>query len=678
MGFLTGLFEQRGVSVVPSDVWRSVANVQSAAGVNVTASTALQASAVYACVRVLAEGVASLPLPVYRRLRPRGKERAPEHPLYRVLHNLANEEMTSFTLRETLMGHLGTWGNGYAEIETDGGGEVRGLWPLRPDKMELERRDGALWYKYTLPEQYGRAPKYLAAHRVLHIKGLGFDGLVGYSPVAMARQAIGLSLATEEFGARFFGNGARPGVTLQHPGHLTDDAHKRLRESWEGRHQGLENAHRVAILEEGMTLKEVGIPPEDAQFLETRKFQVVEIARLYRVPPHMIQDLERATFSNIEHQSLDYVIHTLGPWLVRWEQEIYRSLFMPSERDEYFAEFLVSGLLRGDTQSRYQAYATGRQWGWMSADDVRELENQNPLPDGQGQVYYMPLNMMPMDQLTSLDGSTERLQRIENPTNEGRREERGRRSAQGRRRLMLTHTPVYAEAAGRVVRRECNDVLNQAKKLFKSRAGAAHSSRNEAAFLSWLEGFYLDHASYVMEQFNALGLAYGELVAGAAQEEIGVEEGLTPELERFIHRYVQAFAARHNARNQDRIVEVMQAAMAAGEDVAEALEREFGLWREAQPEEIALEESVRFGNALARTVYVAGGVMALRWIAFGQSCPYCSALNGRVVGIFEVFLEAGADFQPEGAEKPLNTAVNVGHAPAHRGCDCMVAAGWMW
>lgn len=368
---------------------------ETSAGVRVNEATAMQSTAVYACVRILSETLASLPLPVYQRLEGGGKERAPNHPLYTVLHDIANDEMTSYTLRETLMSHLLLWGNAYAEIEWNNAGEVRALWPLRPDKTLPQRNAETknLEYHTILPDG---TQAILPFERVLHIPGLGFDGIIGYSPIAMAKQAIGLSLATEEFGARFFSNGAHPSGIVEYPGKMSDQAYERYKKDVEEKHQGLGKSHRIMILEEGLKYHQVGIPPEDAQFLETRKFQLNEIARIYRVPPHMIGDLERATFSNIEHQSIEFVVHTVRPWLVRWEQAIKLKLFTPSERRRFFAEFVVDGLLRGDIKSRYDAYAVARQNGWMSANDIRELENQNPIPGGD--VYLVNGNMVPIDQ----------------------------------------------------------------------------------------------------------------------------------------------------------------------------------------------------------------------------------------------------------------------------------------
>ncbi|WDU84216.1 phage portal protein [Caloramator sp. Dgby_cultured_2] len=381
------LEERSGITLTSPEAIDLFGVQKSAAGRSVTPITAMQASAVYACVRVIAETIASLPLFVFR-ITKEGKEKAYDHPLYYVLHDLANEEMTSFTFRETMMTHILLWGNAYAEIEYDQIGNVKGLWPLRPDNVFPERNSkNELQYRVLLPDGTGAI---LPKERVLHIPGLGFNGIIGLSPIAMARETIGLSLAAEEFGARFFGNGARPGGVLEHPGTLSKEAMDKLRDSWNQMHQGLSNQHRIAILEEGMTYKQVGIPPEDAQFLETRKFQIEEIARIFRVPLHLIQNLEHATFSNIEHQSIDFVVHTIRPWIVRWEQAINWKLFGSSTK--FFAEFSVDGLLRGDIKSRYEAYAIARQWGFMSVNEIRALENLNSIPNGD--IYLQPLNMV--------------------------------------------------------------------------------------------------------------------------------------------------------------------------------------------------------------------------------------------------------------------------------------------
>jgi HK97 family phage portal protein len=360
-------------------------------GKAVNERTALQTTAVYACVRILAETIASLPLHTYR-YTDRGKEKALDHPLYYLLHNEPNSEMTSFVFRETLMSHLLLWGNAYAQIIRDGRGQILSLYPLLPDKMTVDRAAGGeIIYQYRTD----RGVYSLRREDVLHVPGLGFDGLIGYSPIAMAKNAIGMAIATEEYGASFFANGANPGGVLEHPGVVKDP--KRVRESWNAVYQGSSNAHRVAVLEEGMKFQAIGIPPEQAQFLETRKFQINEIARVFRIPPHMLADLEKSSFSNIEQQSLEFVKYTLDPWVIRWEMSIQKALFSTSEKQQYFVRFNLDGLLRGDYASRMQGYATGRQNGWLSSNDIRELENMNLIPaELGGDLYLVNGNMLPL------------------------------------------------------------------------------------------------------------------------------------------------------------------------------------------------------------------------------------------------------------------------------------------
>lgn len=291
------------------------------------------------------------------------------------------------------MSHLLLWGNAYAQIIRDGRGNIIGLYPLLPNKMSVNRAsNGEIYYIYSRysdenPNIEGYGQVYLQNYEVLHIPGLGFDGLVGYSPIAMAKNAVGMSIACEEYGASFFANGANPGGVLEHPGVVKDPA--RVRDSWNSVYQGTGNAHKVAVLEEGMKFQSIGIPPEQAQFLETRKFQINEIARLFRIPPHMVGDLDKSSFSNIEQQSLEFVKYTLDPWVIRWEQAMKKALLLPGEKKDYFIKFNVDGLLRGDYQSRMNGYSIGRQNGWLSSNDIRELENLNKIPEELGGDLYL-------------------------------------------------------------------------------------------------------------------------------------------------------------------------------------------------------------------------------------------------------------------------------------------------
>ncbi|WOC31880.1 MULTISPECIES: phage portal protein [Caproicibacterium] len=364
----------------------------SSSGKLVTERSAMQMTAVYACVRILSEAIAELPLHLYRYKEGGGKEKAIGHPLYLLLHDEPNPEMSSFVFRETLMTHLLLWGNAYAQIIRNGKGQVIALYPLMPNKMTVNRdTNGQLYYQYQRSSDEAHTMKgsmvILQPSDVLHIPGLGFDGLVGYSPIAMAKNAIGLAIATEEYGSKFFANGAAPSGVLEHPGTIKNPS--KVRESWQQTFGGSANSNKIAVLEEGMKYTPISISPEQAQFLETRKFQINEIARIFRVPPHMVGDLEKSSFSNIEQQSLEFVKYTLDPWVIRWEQSIQRRLLTPDEKKAYFVKFNVEGLLRGDYASRMTGYATARQNGWMSANDIRELENLDRIPKEDGGDLYL-------------------------------------------------------------------------------------------------------------------------------------------------------------------------------------------------------------------------------------------------------------------------------------------------
>ena len=401
MGIFSGLFKSRDK---PQN--RTVGSSYtffmggSTSGKPVNERSAMQMTAVYSCVRILAEAVAGLPLHLYKYTDTGGKEKAVDHPLYLLLHDEPNPEMSSFVFRETLMTHLLLWGNAYAQIIRNGKGEVVALYPLMPNKMTVDRdSNGQLYYTYQrtneeAPTMEGTSVK-LKPSDVLHIPGLGFDGLVGYSPIAMAKNAIGMAIACEEFGAKFFANGAAPSGVLEHPGTIKDPS--RVRDAWQSQFGGASNSGKVAVLEEGMKYTPISISPEQAQFLETRKFQINEIARIFRVPPHMVGDLEKSSFSNIEQQSLEFVKYTLDPWIIRWEQSMARVLLSLDEKKEYFIKFNLEGLLRGDYQSRMNGYSIARQNGWMSANDIRELENLDRIPaeDG-GDLYLINGNMLPL------------------------------------------------------------------------------------------------------------------------------------------------------------------------------------------------------------------------------------------------------------------------------------------
>lgn len=623
-------------------------------GVTVNETTAMYYTTVYACVKVISESIASLPLIVYERLD-RGKTRAKDHPLYSVLHDLANPYMTSFVLRETLQNHLLTYGNAYCEIQRNNGGDVIALWPMLPDRTQPHIEGDRKYYVTTVA---GKEIT-LSVDKVLHIPGLGYDGLKGYSPIKMAMEAIGLGLAAEEFGANFYANGMNVGGIAEHPGKLTDQGSKNLRESINKTYSGLGNAYRVLLLEEGMKFQKVSITPNEGQFLETRKFQKAEIAGFYRVPPHMIGDLERATFSNIEHQSLEFVQHTLRPWLVRWEQAILTQLFTPLERRAYFAEFLVDGLLRGDLKSRYEAYAIARSNGWMSADDIRETENMNPLPDGKGEIYLVPLNMVPVDAVMN---PTEPVPQESgsHKHHEHRSEERDVRAVANRNRISKSWLPAYRDAYDRIIRREKNDVSRLVEK----------NLRTVADFVSEIEKFYSGKfKDYVLKTLRPVVNGLAEQISAVAAEELGGSPS-QEELEKFYNEYLDSMAERHIRSSRGQLVALAEQEEKPGEAIIMRLDE----WEEKRPEKEAQDETIELAAAVAKFTWVLLGVTVLRWVTMGDDpCPFCQELNGKVVSVEKNFIDAGTDFDVGG--KVMAVYNNKGHPPLHQGCVCGIVPG---
>ena len=361
-------------------------------GVQVDQHSALQMSAVYACIRLLSETLAQLPLNIRRRTAD-GSELATSHPLFNILHNTPSPWMTSFSWRNSVMSHRVGWGNGYSYIIRNQLGEPRALLPLLPDRTYPQIIDNQLKYQTQINE----IPLEADPADVLHVPALGFDGLVGISPICLHRLSIGLGIAAQKFGAKMYSSGSMLSGVLKHPGRLKRKAERpddpspveRLRKQWRDLYSGLENAGSVAVLEEGMDFQKTAINPVDAQYVELMKFQVADIARMFNVASHLINDLDRATFNNISELSLSFLRYTMTPWIVRWEQELNRKLFPGS--NTYYVKFNLQGLLRGTLTERKDYYKTAIEYGWLSRNEVRELEDLNKV-EGLDE-YLQPLNM---------------------------------------------------------------------------------------------------------------------------------------------------------------------------------------------------------------------------------------------------------------------------------------------
>lgn len=436
----------------------------------------MRSEAVFSCVRVRSETLASLPLIVYKRLPDGGKERAPYHPLYRVLHDRPNRWQTSLEFREMMQSHLDLRGNAYAQIVAGSNGPIDQLLPIHPDRVQVKRyQDGT--FDYTVRMLNGTNERFLP-DEIFHLRGWSLDGVTGLSPISVMREVVGIDIAAQDYAARFLANDATPSIVLKHPSALDDKAYRRLKESWQEQQTG-KNRGSAAILEENMDVKALGITNKDAQFIEARKYQKSQIAAIFRVPPHMIGELDRATHSNIEHQGIEFTIYTMLPIAKRWEQAVTRDLFfpLPDDETEYFAEFLLDGLNRGDMDSRYTAYAIGRNWGWLSVNDIRRLENMNPITGGD--EYLRPLNMTP----AGTPGPDDQEDEQQNSGNSGagpapQDEQEESASAQRMRLFALAES-----AASRMIRKETAAL----SKLLEKHRG--YSDR----FCNAVASFYLAH-----------------------------------------------------------------------------------------------------------------------------------------------------------------------------------------
>jgi len=451
-------------------------------GTNVNEYTALNYSAWWAAVQIIANGVASLPLQLFKSTGPDRSEKFLAHPLYRILARRFNPEMSSFQARKTMQAHVLTWGNAYAEIERDEGGRPLAIWPLTPNRVTPDRNDaGAIVYRVR--NEQGRETIIPAAD-MLHIPGLGFDGIMGYSVVRMARETIGLGLTAERYGSQFFRNGAVSSITATHPGKLNDLSRTNMKESIEGAISG-EKRHSVLVLEEGVKIERISIPPDDAQFLETRKYQDIEVCRWFNLPPHKLAEMDRATFSNIEHQAIEFVIDTLTPWLVGWEHELEFKLIRPLELTQQFIKHNVNGQMRGDVASRGAWYALGKQWGFFSTNDILRLEDMNTIgPDGDR--YFVPANMVPADRLDEvIDKQVEPAPKPVAPAPASEKPPERSAATDARATMIAAQRAHAVEALGRMVRKEGHAVRRAAK---KGREG----------FEQWMGEFYPKHEAMLL------------------------------------------------------------------------------------------------------------------------------------------------------------------------------------
>lgn len=510
MGIISRLLAPRPVAYAPdSDFWFSSLGAPSLTGIRVDADSALKASAVWACVRLISESIASLPLILYRRMPNDERERATDNYLYSVLRTRPNANQTPFEFKQMMTAHTLLRGNAYARITPGRRGFADQLVPLHPDRVNPEWFDGSRWrddssassswapeagapVRYVYRQASGQDIAY-SDDEIFHMRGLWTHGIRGLSVIAYARESIGLAQATEQYGSRVFSQGANLGGVLTHPGKLSDEGAKKLKKRWEESQSGLSNAHRTAVLEEGMKWEKISMTNEDAQFLLTRSFQVEDIARWFNVPLHMIQHSEKSTSwgTGIEQITLGFIKFTLRSWAARWEDSISRDLI--NSTDTYYAEFNFNDLERGDIKTRYEAYQIGRMGGWLSANDVLRKENMNPIDGHAGNVYWRPANMV--------DANDPTPALLPEPSPEP-----PRNRANGHY-MHLLH-----DAALRVIRKETTALPKLAKR---------HCDDADAWQCS-VEEFYGEHVDYVMQ---SMGIIRGKAEAYCSEQRAMVLQG---------------------------------------------------------------------------------------------------------------------------------------------------------
>lgn len=638
------------LSIDNADHWDKVLGrirMDTNTGIAITPDTAMRATAVFACVRVLAFSLGQLPLVTYKRL-PRGKERAIGHPVYQLLHTQPNPEISAFHWRSTKMAHACLYGNAYSEIEYNRDGQPVAFWLIpawrcQPLRIDTPREKNLLVYEVTLPDG-GR--KFLLPRNVLHIKGLSTDGLQGLSVIQQAAQAIGVSLAAQDFAARFFGQGMNIGGVLEHPAALSDNAYERLKNSFEEKYTGLTKSHRLMLLEEGLKFNKVGISPEEAQFLESRQFQIVDIARMFGVPPHKIAELTRATFSNIEHQAIEFVTDTMMPWFVAWEQEI--NIKVHGGGNAYFSEFLAEGLLRGDSVARGQFYNQMFQMAALSPNDIRERENMNPV--GHGDTYFVPLNLAPI----MANGQTE-------PPAEAEARQLRRSLTEARFKITRSYGKVFEDAAGKIVAREVKNLRRELKKHLTERA--IDTARK------YLDDYYRDFQPFIAGAIQPAALALGQAVLPLAQQQINAKDAVG--LDVFIADYGKAFAYRYAKSSRGQIEELLDE-----EDLDWAtIDSRLDEWETTRASKIARRETVQVANAVAQLVFASAGIAILVWRNMGTNvCPYCREMDGARVATGQDFLAHKSKLEAEG-EGTMEIYRPTSHPPLHDGCECQLEPG---
>jgi len=619
------------------------------AGVTVTDRKALGITAFWAGVRAISQTIAGLPFQVYKK-DGKNRELAEDHPVHRLLHIRPNPHMTPFVFKEVRTAHLLTWGNSYAEIERNGADDPIALWPLLPDRTGVEVRNGQKYY-YTIVDG---AKIYLSPDNVLHVAGLGFDGLRGYNVIKIHKDSLGLSIAANEYGSQFFGNSGRPSGYLKHPGQPNIDERKQLRDEWNQVHSGLTRAQRTAVLWGNMEWQQISINPEEAQFLETRGLQIEEVARILNINPILLQHFTKATTwgSGIAQFLVAFGKFTIAPWLDREEDAVNYDLFSESERGTYYAKYNLDALLRGDPKTQAEVLEIKRRNGVINADEWRALDEDNPLPDGQGKHYFMPLNMATIEQLAAQPTPQNDL------PPDPQRSLRAQRGLTMRDRLRDAHQSAFRDGAMRYVRREHEALTAAVKRIFGERADPTR------ALDDWIDDFYPGQQRAIYNIMRPLVDTLSHSIAAEAADEVGAD---VVDMSKFADEYTENLARREVNSSIGQIRALTKEVPV--EDLGAAITTRADEWLETRADKVAQNEVVRVANGAARDLWQAVGVRGYVWHANPDACPLCKELHGKRIGATDYFLNPGESISV-GEKTALVAEHHIAGPPLHQGCQC--------
>jgi HK97 family phage portal protein len=627
----------------------------SESGVKVSPDTMMSESAVWCAVNFLCSNIASLPCSIFK-LDGRNKNKDRKHNLHKRLNNKANDEMISMVYRETMLYHLLFWGIHYSVIVRDGMNRITQLWPVHPDNVRLGRNAKKELVYFVMSD--GNEIEY-TRDKILHIPALGLNGLFGNATIDYAKDSIGLMIAMRSYANQFFANGAHMGVIFEHPRRLGEVAHKNLTNSLATAYSGLGKSHKAFVAEEGMKVVSAGTAPEKSQLIEGRQFAISDVARWFNLPPHVLKDLSKATFSNIEQQSLELVKFSIRVHLVRLEQSFEAWLLSDSEKETYKIRHNVEGLLRGDSAARAEFYTKLFSVGAITPNEIRGLEDLNPLPEKYADKSFTMLNMTPISDFET--GSVEAETELKSNTYRESRglERRGvKQIARARNRIKLRFQPLIREAVQKVVDHETESIQKEIAKQ--------GGERSADDMETWLKSFYRDFPGFITKQLTPILRTFAESMQEVVSGEIDGDIGMNAELETQLRNYIDGFSGQYVDRSTGQMLQQLEIGI-------EAVEQRANEWQEKRANKVSMNETRGVASMVAR-VTILGAGYRLMWATNGKSCPFCNSLNGLTVSrMDEPFLKSGTEI--DGGDSGKMTVSQTLYAPIHAGCDCNVIAG---